>query len=89
MSRREGLSGEGVHSVTHYLIRVQGQVSEEACTTFPTLAVHRRGSQSVLSGDLPDQCALLGVLEHLDLLGIEILELTRAERDPPAAATPR
>jgi len=39
----------------------------------------------VLSGDLPDQCALLGALEHLDLLGIEILGVTRTERDPASA----
>ncbi|MGN6129022.1 MAG: hypothetical protein ACTHOK_01630 [Nocardioidaceae bacterium] len=71
--------------MTHYLIRVRGQLSPETCATFPTLALRRRGAHSVLSGDLPDQCALLGALEHLDLLGIEILGVTRTERDPASA----
>ena len=47
--------------MTHYVIRVAGQLSDDLLTAFPHL--------------LPDQAALTGVLNHLDELGVEIVEV--------------
>jgi hypothetical protein len=38
--------------------------------------------------DLPDQAALTGVLDHLDELGVDILEVVQVPQRPPEAARP-
>jgi len=74
--------------VTHYVIRVTGALSEELLTAFPDLLVNREPVQTVLHGELPDQAALTGVLDHLDELGVQILEVVQVPHRPPEAARP-
>jgi hypothetical protein len=74
--------------VTHYVIRVTGALSDELLTAFPDLLVNREPVQTVLHGDLPDQAALTGVLDHLDELGVDILEVVQVPQRPPEAARP-
>jgi hypothetical protein len=71
--------------VTHYVIRVTGALSEELLTAFPDLLVDREPVQTVLHGELPDQAALTGVLDHLDGLGVQILEVVQVPQRPEAA----
>jgi hypothetical protein len=71
--------------VTHYVIRVTGALSDELLTAFPHLLVNREPVQTVLHGELPDQAALTGVLDHLDELGIQILEVVQVPQRPEAA----
>ena len=63
-----------------YEIRVRGHLSETLLTAFPGLHGETRGADTVLSGDLPDQAALYGVLALIETLGLELLELRRARR---------
>jgi hypothetical protein len=42
---------------------------------FPTLTVRRRGQDTILSGSLPDQSALYGVIHQLEALGLQLLEI--------------
>jgi hypothetical protein len=72
--------------VTHYVIRVTGELSKELLTRFPDLLVNREPVQTVLHGELPDQAALTGVLDHLDELGVHILEVVQVPQRPPEAA---
>jgi hypothetical protein len=72
--------------VTHYVIRVTGELPEELRTQFPDLLVSREPVQTVLHGELPDQAALTGVLDHLDELGVHILEVVKVPHRPPEAA---
>ena len=44
---------------------------------FPALAAQVRDGDTLLSGDLPDQAALYGVLHQIEALGPELLELRR------------
>jgi hypothetical protein len=78
-SVREALMGE-------YAIRVTGRLSDALVNSFPTLRQQPLPVQTLLWGPLPDQAALQGVLDHLDELGVEILEVTQLpEREQDAA----
>jgi hypothetical protein len=67
--------------VASYLIRVAGRLSARLLWTFPTLRARVDPVQTTLMGPLPDQSALTGVLNHLDELGVEIVEVIRLPDD--------
>lgn len=70
----------------HYVIRVKGKLSRELTDAFPTLTADAEPAQTILHGDLVDQAALAGLLNHLDMLGINILEV--AQVPPPQPPPP-
>jgi hypothetical protein len=67
----------------HYVIRVQGTLSRDLTDVFPSLTVDAEPAQTVLHGFLADQAALAGILNHLDMLGIDILEVTQVPSTHP------
>lgn len=70
--------------MVEYVIRVQGVLSTELTDCFPTLEVVPVTPGTTLHGQFVDQSALGGVLTHLDLLGVEIVEVLQV----PAGAIP-
>ena len=60
-----------------YEIRVRGLLGETLLGAFPGLRARAHGTQTVLTGALPDQAALYGVLSHIEALGLELLEVRR------------
>ena len=70
--------------MAHYVIRVDATLPSNALEGFESLSVTQQDVQTVLHGELPDQAALAGILDHLDALGIVILELIKV----PDAANP-
>jgi hypothetical protein len=58
-----------------YEIHVRGSIGPTMMQVFPTLAACRSGQDTVLSGSLPDQSALYGVIHELEALGLELLEV--------------
>ena len=67
----------------HYVIRVKGTLSRDLTDAFPTLTADSEPAQTVLHGYLDDQAALAGILNHLDMLGINILEVMQVPPTPP------
>ena len=67
----------------HYVIRVKGTLSRDLTDAFPTLTADPEPAQTVLHGYLDDQAALAGILNHLDMLGINILEVMQVPAAPP------
>ena len=63
-----------------YEIRVRGQLGEMLLGAFPDLCAQAHGAETVLTGVLPDQAALHGVLAKIQALGLELLELRRMYR---------
>ena len=61
----------------HYEIRVRGHLGEMMRSAFPALRARPRGADTVLTGTLPDQAALYGVLAEIEALGLELLEIRR------------
>ena len=58
-----------------YEIRVRGPIGPTMMQAFPTLAAASRGHDTLLTGSLPDQSALYGVIHQLEALGLELLEI--------------
>ena len=58
-----------------YLIRVRGVLSETLLGAFPELEAETEDGATVLTGTIPDQPALYGVLAEIEALGLELLEV--------------
>lgn len=77
---------------TAYEIRVSGTLPEDVAAEFGDIHVVSEAVSTVLSGDLADQSALLGLLARLRALGLTVLEVRRplavTEPDPPIEQAP-
>lgn len=60
-----------------YEIRVRGHLGATMLRAFPALHAQTRGGDTVLTGRLPDQAALYGVIAKVEALGLELLDLRR------------
>lgn len=60
-----------------YHIRIRGLPGETVLAAFPGMRTETRSGETVLSGPLPDQAALYGVLAQIEALGLELLGVTR------------
>ena len=67
-----------------YEIRVRGRLGETLLAAFPGLHPRAEGAETVLTGKLPDQSALHGVLAQIEALGLELLELRRTQCGGPS-----
>ena len=56
-----------------YEICVRGPIGPTLMQAFPALVAARRGPDTLLTGTLPDQSALYGVIHQLEALGLELL----------------
>ena len=70
---------EDAANPARYEIRVRGHLSETLLAAFPGLYGEAQGADTVLSGELPDQAALFGVLAQIETLGLELLEVRRPQ----------
>jgi hypothetical protein len=59
----------------HYEITVRGRLSASLIGAFDDLNASPAAGGTVIHGAIPDQAALLGVLERIDALGLELLEV--------------
>jgi hypothetical protein len=67
----------------HVTIRIHGHLDPSWQEWLENLQiVHDEAGTSRLSGMLPDQAALYGVLQKLDRLSLTLLSLERSERLP-------
>jgi hypothetical protein len=58
-----------------YEIRVRGPIGPTIMQAFPSLTATRSGQDTLLTGSLPDQSALYGVIHQLEALGLQLLEI--------------
>ena len=59
----------------HCEITVRGRLGEPLLAAFDGLTARSTPVQTVLSGELPDQAALYGVLARIESLGLELLDI--------------
>ena len=71
---------------THYEIHVRGRLSDRLLSAFPDLRARTRNNETLLTGGLPDQAALHGVLTCIEALGLELLEVRRVRTQPEPTA---
>jgi len=75
-------SAHGGPQPQQYEIHVRGHLGETVRSAFPALRAQTRGEDTVLTGALPDQAALYGVLAEMEALGLELLEVRRMAGRP-------
>lgn len=68
-------TGSVPHLARRYEIRVRGPIGPKMLQAFPTLTAHKGGQDTLLTGALPDQSALYGVIHQLEALGLDLLEV--------------
>jgi hypothetical protein len=70
-----------VHTLAFYEIRVKGHIVGSWSSWFEGLSVcHEVSGETVLSGTLPDEAALHGVLAKIRDLGLPLVEPKRKEQ---------
>ena len=62
-----------------YEIRVRGPIGPTIMQAFPALTATRSDHDTLLTGSLPDQSALYGVINQLETLGLQLLEIRRPQ----------
>ena len=60
-----------------YEIRIRGILGRTVAGAFPGLLARENHGETVLTGRLPDQAALYGVLAQIEALGLELIEIRR------------
>jgi monoterpene epsilon-lactone hydrolase len=60
-----------------YQIRVNGHLGPTFLAAFPALMSRHHGTETVLTGLLPDSAALYGVLTELEALGLDLIEVRK------------
>jgi hypothetical protein len=68
-------NGRGGCDPLRYEIRVRGPIGPTIREAFPTLTASRRGQDTLLTGLIPDQSALHGVIHQLEALGLQLQEI--------------
>jgi hypothetical protein len=68
-------SATGGREPRRYELRVRGPIGQTMMEAFPTLAASRSAHDTLLTGSLPDQSALYGVIHQLEALGLQLLEI--------------
>jgi hypothetical protein len=64
-----------------YQIRLRGHLNPACSDWFEGLQISQAGGDTLLTGDLPDQAALFGLLKTVRDLGLPLLSLAALE--PP------
>ena len=66
-----------LHKDARYEIRIRGILGGTVAGAFPGLLAREDRGETVLTGRLPDQAALHGVLAQIEALGLELIEIKR------------
>jgi hypothetical protein len=61
----------------NYQIRIRGRLGRTMRAAFPDLRAEAHDGDTLLTGGLPDQAALHGVLAQVEALSLELLEVRR------------
>jgi hypothetical protein len=60
-----------------YEFRIRGVLGDTLLSAFPRLSAEVQAGDTVLTGMLPDQAALHGVLAQIEQFGLELLDVHR------------
>lgn len=73
---RRAIRSEGMDVAPKpYEIRIRGRVSNRTLAEMQGLQQTVRPAQTILTGYVPDQAALYGILQRIHSLGLELVEL--------------
>ena len=71
------------HSVrtAAYEIRIKGRLSDSLSGAFEDFTLAMRPAETIMRGELRDQSELHGVLDQIQLLGLELIEVRQLEEN--------
>jgi hypothetical protein len=69
--------GQSSSVATSYEIRIRGKVGRSTLASFDDMEAAIRPAETVLRGEVTDQAQLHGLLERIQLLGLELIEIRR------------
>jgi len=72
-------AGPPTPGATSYSIVVKGRLTDRLATSFEGLAIAPGDATSVLSGPVRDQSHLMGILQTIACLGLELISVTPDE----------
>jgi hypothetical protein len=78
-----------VVAAMEYEIRLAGEVSVEALAELREAHLTRQGVETILRGPVVDQAALVGIVNWLQILGVELREIRQTASDERDAETTR
>jgi hypothetical protein len=67
-----------------YEIRIKGRLSDSLSGAFEDFTVAIRPAETIMRGELRDQAELHGVLDQIQLLGLELIEVRQIEQNRPS-----
>ena len=70
-----------------YEIRLRGRLDDRWSARFEGMTLTTGDGDTVLTGPVPDQAALHGLLHQLSDIGLPLVSVTRAETNPPDTTT--
>ncbi|HEY7398049.1 MAG TPA: hypothetical protein VH538_07095 [Gaiellaceae bacterium] len=65
-----------------YEIRIRGQIGDELASYVGNMTAEVLPVETVLRGDVADQAALHGMLDHVQSLGLELIEIRLLATEP-------
>ena len=71
-----------------YEIRIRGRVGSSLLATFDDMEAAIRPAETVLRGNITDQAQLHGLLERIQLLGLELIEIRQVAGDETREPNP-
>jgi hypothetical protein len=72
-----------------YEIRLAGDVPDEALAHLRDAHLTEQGVESVLRGPVPDQAALIGIINWLQMMGIDLREVRQTGQEEPSEPAPK
>ncbi|HEY2258442.1 MAG TPA: hypothetical protein VGH45_01940 [Solirubrobacteraceae bacterium] len=67
-----------------YEIRIRGKVGDSVLASFDDMDAAVKPAETVLTGRIVDQAQLHGVLQRIQLLGLELVEVRRVAGESDA-----
>jgi hypothetical protein len=64
---------------SRYEFRVRGRLAERLLSSFEGFDAEIQPVETILSGEVEDQAALHGVLEQIEVLGLELVEVRQVD----------
>jgi len=64
---------------SRYEFRIRGRLGERLISSFEGFDAEVQPVETILSGSIEDQAALHGVLEHIESLGLELVEVRQVD----------
>ena len=69
-----------------YEIRIRGMVGRSVLASFEDMDAAVKPAETVLTGRITDQAQLHGLLERIQLLGLELIEVRQVPSERPPRA---